>query len=666
MKNTQQPMFLRIHGDNIIECERGLQLVANSFSANIQQLTSSPYMPQYEIIDNGIVLYKVELLAGHGRWGINIQEVFQSYGAPLREAADAIITKVSENEQSEEILLAIEFSSALPAGNNAWQRNGRALACAVIGVPYLYFTEIGGLELGKNRVVKAPRFPNPIVPFSYLTASKAYGVLCLPVYETSPASSETIYTQFNSAIGVGDAKQVVRCVIEDKLSDQSYKTLAQKVTAMVKILADSRRQTDTLRGNKWSEYLNLETGDQKATWLKQKQLEWKKKRAGRVKITETFGDLLKLFQTVQTISVGASSIPICLLSDNNRVNLATKISQLYGSSIDLQFIKWFKSSSPLIVVWITGFKPRGDDSRPDRGLVPLARMLFGDEIEILSIVSGPAKPEMWTLLQKDAKQLAKQNGLWETIIHLSNAVLVDSPTLSNRPLTQLFPPVYTQTQNTIRFPMASPVTNFSEHDVDSIIHLLFSSDIETGIFESMCNPPGGDWSGISLLNFLTREEFRWTSLPRVSDVGGKRPDHVVQFNFKAREPILLAIESKDMPSKIGSNLGPRLTTYIEKLIETPPIASKITISDWQLWQSNDLPITGFSTISGGAFCWTKESDLALYLKKCLFDIVMAIEFDSFEQSALLHILVRPEIEFLLPVVHHLAQRFGGRLKIQVH
>lgn len=71
-------------------------------------------------------------------------------------------------------------------------------------------------------------------------------------------------------------------------------------------------------------------------------------------------------------------------------------------------------------------------------------------------------------------------------------------------------------------------------------------------------------------------------------------------------------------------------------------------------------------ISGGAFCWTKESDLAFNLERCQFDMVMAIEFDSVEQSALLHLLLRPTAEFLLPKIDSLAQRFGGRLKIQIH
>lgn len=666
MAAKQQPIILRIHGDNIIECERGLYMVANSFSANVQHLVSSPYMPQHEILDNGTVLFRVDLLPGHGRWGINVQDIFQSHGAPLREATDVVITKVLEGENREEILLAIEFSSALPAGNNAWQRNGRALACAVAGVPYLYFTEVGGVELGENRIIKAPRFPNPIVPFSYLTASEVYGILCLPVYAPSPSSSENIYAQFSQAIGVEDVKQVVRYVIERKLSHQSYEILAQKAMAMVKILADTRKRTDTLRGDEWSEFLKLDTGKHKADWLIQKQMGWQKKRASKVETTETFQRLTELFEFVQTISVGASDIPICLIPQSERLNLATKISGLYSDLIDPEFVKWLGSDSPLIIVWITGFKPRGDDSRPDRGLVPLARMLFGDELEILSIVSGPAKAEMWVLLQKDAAQLTRQNGLWEAIIHLSNAVLADSPTLVNRPLTLLLAPIRKQNQDTIRFPIASSVTNFSEHDVDSVIHLLFSTNIEMGVFEAMCNPPGGDWSGLSMIDFQTEAVFRWTSLPRVSDVGGKRPDHVIQFDSTGEKITLLAIESKDIPSKIPANLGPSLTTYIEKLSETPPIALKATDSGWRLWQSDDLPITNLNTISGGAFCWTQESDLALYLEKCKFDTVMAIEFDSVEQPALLHILVRPPAEFLLPKIHNLAQRFGGRLKIQVH
>ncbi len=667
MKINRQPIRLRIHGDNIIECERGLRLIAASFSATVHHLVSSPYMPLYEIVKDATILFQVELLSGHGRWGINIQDVFLSQGAPVREAADAIVTKISREEETEEVMLAIEFSSALPAGNNAWQRNGRALACAVVGIPYLYFTEVGGIELGKNREIINPRFPNPIVPFSYLTASQMFNELCLPVYAASPSSSKEIHAQFSHIAGIEDAKIIVRHILESNLSPASYKTLSQKAMLMVTTLAGARKRADTLRGDNWSVFLNLETDHQKTEWLQQRQKEWKKKRASKVKITDTFKKLIEQFDLVKSVPVGASGIPICLVPQEERHVFATQISDLYDDSIDKNFIAWLDSGSPLIIVWITGFKPRGDDSRPDRGLVPLARMLFGNSIEILTIVSGPAKPKMWSLLEENAQLLSQQNGLWASVINLSNGILVDSRTLPEIPLTLLLHPSKTRNQQAIQLPIALPTTKFSEHDVDTIIHLLFSSDFSKGIFESMCNPPGGDWSGLSAINFDTATEVRWTSLPRVSKVGGKRPDHVVQFNINEKNSMFFAIESKDVPSKIAKNLGPRLITYVEELFAHAPTAIKEKESDWHLYKKGGIaPIDNPRIISGGAFLWTKESSLVACIEKCQFDVVIALEFDSTNQSVLLHLMAKPAAQFLLPEINRLAQCFGGRLEIQIH
>jgi len=173
----------------------------------------------------------------------------------------------------------------------------------------------------------------------------------------------------------------------------------------------------------------------------------------------------------------------------------------------------------LLIVWITGFKPRGDDSRPDRGLVPLARMLFGNGVNILSIVFGPAKSKTWETFAENPQQLAIDNGLWQAVMGLSNFVFADSATSDYGALFH------------------------SEQDTDTAIHTLFSKQTSIGIFEGMCNPPGGDWSGVSVLDFNTLEEYRWTSLPRVSAVGGKRPDHIIQVSDTSKEPIFLSIES---------------------------------------------------------------------------------------------------------------------------
>ncbi len=658
---------LRIHGDNILECERTLCLIADSFSAAVRWIPSPPFVPRYEIVQGRKVVFTIELFSGHGRWNVKLQEVLQSHGAPLREAADAIVTRVSPDGQQEEIIMAFEFCNALPAGNNAWQRSGRALACAAVGVPYLYFAEIGGVELDASRHIKAPRFPNPIIPFSYLTAGKSFKVVCLPVYLPSPSSSETIRARFAPVFGLEEGQRLVKCILEDATIDDPQEKLTRKALTITEILATQRKSIDTLREEQWGELLDIEIVNQKADWLEQNRMAWSRKSASKVRLTQTFPSLVKLFQKSNGLSVGAKDIPFCLITSSARESLAQSLSTLYGKAITSKFVEWVASpNSPLIVVWITGFKPQGEDSRPDRGLVPLARMLFGDEASILSIVYGPAKPAMWKVLQESPEQLARQNGLWEAIVNLSDAVLVDSATMANAPHSLLLERKPVHFRGKIRFPAASPTTTFSEHDVDSTLHLLFARQESHHVFEAMCNPPGGDWSGLSLLNFRTREEYRWSSLPRVSGVESKRPDHVIQFALEDGRVALLAIESKNRPSDLEHKVGSRLKTYIRQLIKTPPIISRTVNAEWALWQGDAIPQLDFLFVAGGAFCWTGERELESSLARGRLDIAFAVEFKSIEQLALLHIKARKTARPLLPQIDNLARQFSGRLEIQIH
>ena len=171
--------FLRIHGDNIVECERTLNMIVEALNASCVLQKSPIYLPKYRIQTDGCV-FEIELLSGHGRWGgIDLGDIIRKSGGRLRESADSYITEIENG--AEHVLLGIEYCSALPAGNNAWQRNGKALASVLANVPYLYYAEIGGIELDENRTPKAPRYPNPAVPFSYITLSKDTGRVCLPV-----------------------------------------------------------------------------------------------------------------------------------------------------------------------------------------------------------------------------------------------------------------------------------------------------------------------------------------------------------------------------------------------------------------------------------------------------------------------------------------------------
>ena len=176
----------RIHGDNILECENALRILAKALKCvdKPEFCKSLPFAPLYRIKRPDGAILKFQLLPGYGRWGIDLKRFFLMQGAPLREATDAVITRVSKTADGliETPILAFEFCGALPAGNNAWQRCGRALSMAYAKIPYLYYAELGGVELGEGRTVKAPRFPNPLVPFAYVTLGSTEKTISIPVF----------------------------------------------------------------------------------------------------------------------------------------------------------------------------------------------------------------------------------------------------------------------------------------------------------------------------------------------------------------------------------------------------------------------------------------------------------------------------------------------------
>ena len=310
-------MKLRIHGDNIIECERALKLITLAYKAKANPKSSSIFMPLFSISNKENELFEVELLGGHDRWNVNFNTELLKYGAPLREATDAYITKVNSDNKTEELLLAMEFCNALPAGNNAWQRNGRAVTCAEVGIPYFYFAEIGGVELDANRKVKSPRFPNPIVPFSYLTSSKALNVVSVPIYEAHPAITDALRKKFTHIFGVEASLELLKCIIEQSQISDALDLLIEKGTTLVKILSNDRKRIDTFRSMEWEEFLKITSGQKKAEWIKNnpnKQV-WRKKSAGKVKVTKTFKSLLADTQSLDCLSIGAKEIPICLIAN---------------------------------------------------------------------------------------------------------------------------------------------------------------------------------------------------------------------------------------------------------------------------------------------------------------------------------------------------------------
>jgi hypothetical protein len=660
-----EPTSLRIHGDNIIECERTLKLICAAFLGEPKNVASSPYLPAYEIKSSGKILFFVELFPGYRRWNVDLRNILTSLKAPVREEPDSFVTRLVRSEGAEYIIFATEFCSALPAGNQAWQRNGRALACSSVGIPYLYFAEIGGVELNGNREIKAPRFPNPIVTFSYVAATKSTGVVCLPVYRPSPSSTDLMRRKFESVLGYSGGIQLVRNLILGSPVDEPVQGLMQKAMSATKILAEMRRSIDTLRDHEWDEFLESASTSEKFTLLVNTKQVWASKKGKKVAVTSTFRKFFSFCQKLMPSSIGARDIPVCLLSPCARRKLANYAEELYGRALEPEFLKWIAGSGhPLVLVWVTGFKPGGDDSRPDRGLLPLARMVLGNGVEILTIVSGPAPRTSWKLLKDSHIKLVQQNGLWEAVINLSDAILADSRTSTQCPFGILLSRKSVNMQNNIHFSMAVPGGDYSEQDVDTVLHVLFAGQKPLGVFECMCNPPGGDWSGISILDFSTGEEFRWTSLPRVTGDDGKRPDHVVQFD--SGNPVFLSIESKDQAGKLGTGIGQRLKRYVMDLFALPPIACKQMDGIWRECQGAKPDCSGFSYLSGGAFRWTDEHDLNKAINSGGIDIAFGLELRSAEETTLLHLKAVGKARILLGLIQKIASKFDGRLKIQIH
>ena len=604
--------YLRIHGDNIVECERTLKLIKEAYHGQLFLLRSPLYRPKYQLIhDSGC--FVIELFSGHGRWGIDIVSDLQNNGGILREGADSYVTELRNDKEL--LIFALEYCSALPAGNNAWQRNGRALSSVLAGIPYLYFAEIGGVELDSGRNIKAPRFPNPVVPFSYLSTSNKYNSLCVPVYITHPSITDKLYNKFKEVIGVDESLEIIKGLIDSINLSNAIQSLIDKDLKLVKLLSNDRKTIDTLRGEQWDGLLSSPKPEE---WLSthSNSLVWKKKTSDKVCVSPSFKTLLATVLSFNCLTVGGTNLPICIIPVDKLVDFESLLKKLYPS-INASINK----DKPLAIVWITGFKPKGDDSRPDRGLVPLARMILGPSVELMSIVYGPAKPSTWVQMKTSLSKLCGENGLWQAIFSLSNHILVDSITLSE-PYYLYKDCQLKKNSSDFKFDKATDTSVFSEDDIDCAIHQIFAHKNELGILEGLCNPPGGDWSGISC--YHKNVEYRWTSLPRVSPIGGKRPDHVIQIAMTDKN-IFFSIESKGKGATLEKNIGKHLSDYMRDLFLNLPTAYRNINGEWRSMEQDTPTLVPYSLYSVGAFLFNNENELSVQLERGKLNAVMAFE-----------------------------------------
>jgi hypothetical protein len=619
-----------LHGDNIVECERIFGLITaalkEEFAVNVTGPSGSLSCPTFTIeIEKIKIILTFTYFPGYGRWDGSILVHLKNLGVSLREAADIILTEVIDKREIP--IFALEFSGALPAGNQAWQRSGRAYAVAKGRVPYIYLTELGGYELGAERKSKAQRHPNTAVPFSYLSYSLTADTPVLPIYVPSPVANKTTRKQFASIFGSDELKIFVKELVLGRDYDATVKKIETKVLTLVSLLANDRKRSDSLTSAQWNGVYRALVAKQSMTEYLINHAPQKWSKTTSIPLNKSFEDL-KVVASKYAIGMTATNLPICIISAAKRTNFATEVLAIYPH-LSPSFLEWLRISRPLTICWVNGFKPKGDDARPDRGLPGFARMLIGETEDMLTVVYGPAPAWALKRIEEDPKGLIEGNGLWETILASSDAVLVDSKTLGVLPAINYpkahWTPELAAIEITDLLVTAIP-SKFGENDVDTVIHMLFHHLGGNSVFEGLCNPPGGDWSGISLQDIHRSLEARWLSLPRVSGVDAKRPDHVLQLFGIGNPPLILTIESKDGAQSIENNIGSRLIRYLSELIKYAPNAER-TKKD-NIWTNTVTKFDGtpFQYASAAAFVLKNPAEMHSVRGKANCDIILGFEF----------------------------------------
>jgi hypothetical protein len=471
--------------------------------------------------------------------------------------------------------------------------------------------------------------PNPAVPFSYLSYSLQRDTAVLPIFVVSPGADEVSRKAHEGEFADAELLTMVRSILLNEDTRPTREAIERKVLSLVKRRAGACRGGRTLAPEQWEAlYLHIREGGTLTDYLVERApLPWSK-IAYIEALTDTARRLMQL-AAASAVGLTSTALPMCIVPARRRANFAAAVASLYRD-LPGDFTRWLTRNGHLAVCWVMGFKPRGDDARPDRGLAPLTRMLIGHGHDLLTVVYGPAPSTTWPLLRDAPAALAKRNGLWEAILSVSDGILVDSAT--DHVTRHGFIRAHWETE--VRRAPARPrlvqpaPLHIGENDVDTVLHMLLARHGAGQVYEGMCNPPGGDWSGISFQSPDRSVELRWLSLPRVTAAGSKRPDHVFELFGVASNPIILAVESKETSSALENRIGPRLRAYVAHLIESPASIERANPSHPWRHSSYRLNPTSFLFASAVAFIGRTEAEIQSVMRKAQADVILAYEFAS--------------------------------------
>jgi hypothetical protein len=663
---------LEIFADNIVEAERAMLLVVAALrpgGAPPRWIDSPLYAPAFACEDvTGKPPLRLRLFPGHGRWATDLRGHLTAAGDAIGENVDAVVCRVLDDRATFEPLLALEFCSSLPAGNNAWQRTARALGAAAAKIPFLSFVEIGGEEMSELRERRGSRFPNPLVPAAYALADTRAGEAVAYVVGAADSSVAAEVAHYADVLGRSDALAVVRAALAGGRDGTARKALRRKAFATAVMLSAARKREGTMFSQaEWEDAFAALLAGRGAQYVLGRKQPWRKKIALKTS-TSYVAALVEAAIACGAVGVGTSDLPLCLLPPSARAEFARRAGEILAHPPD-EALAWLRDGTkPLLLCWILGYKPTYDDARPDRGLPTLGRMVFDDEVDSMAIVYGPIPPRHRALLS-DHQRIAVANGLWRSMTYACDAILPVGRTLDAAErrivlVTRSAALPVTAADPVLRSEDRSP-TLFAEDDVDTVLHLLLAARspfTRTTIVEGMCNPPGGDWSGVTAVG-ADGVVYRYTSLDRVSGTG-KRPDHLATFVEAARRTVLV-VESKESVKALRREpgVGPKLAAWTRKLFEFAP---NLRRRDATTYEPNAAGVScgPDAVVTGVAAIGQVDADVARELGA---DLGIGIAFDRDAETVRCSVAVVSERgERIAEVLGEQARAFGDRIVVDVH
>mgnify|MGYP003295430303 CR=1 FL=1 len=350
--------YFRIHGDNVVECERMIHIILKSITPDKFSVTLvSPSTLKYDlsfIYNNTEYLWHIDLLpgfnkSGRRRWEKDILQILRDNGSILDETPDAIITKINGN--NEQIICAIEFCSALQAGNQAWQRSGRAYSTGRTGCPYLYIVDFVKYELdSKTRTRKSLRFPNAAVPYSYISASRIYNNFIAQAYIKSEEFDKTIETKLNGFNEDNFAENEISAYLLKKMAGintvTEEKCIFEKNFNIVKFLASKKDKKTNFSQSQW-EYLYNSNKDIVNYSISNSSFSFKK----GIKEKSHHGQSKQILSLMDELSVGFASkdLPFGIIPQNKREAFANAIQSMY-KDIDGDVLKKIKETKSNVII----------------------------------------------------------------------------------------------------------------------------------------------------------------------------------------------------------------------------------------------------------------------------------------------------------------------------